>query len=250
MLSLLFAKGARPLPARVAALGGSAGFAMADHSARDAGRAELLASGLNFDLAGLAPAAAAAVPAHRHAFGLDGPELPQDIEAVRLASSSHRDQKARGGAQGAAQGDQDDGVLTVVRAMTGIAAALAELGGVRAVCWHPAGTCIETALFIRMIRAWLAGRAFPSLGLTAVTRGDDGSVHSDGLAFFIGQELWLEAGADETPAEAAGLAARLIHNLVEEGPVHSATVLIGSDGEQFDADPSFDGRTLRIWRRR
>lgn len=235
-LTLLFAKGARPSAARVAALGKSASFEMSCGGTEEGGRAELVAQGLSLDLAGLSSAAPAGAPPHRHTYGLDGPELPPDLEAVCLTPGSHL--------------VSGNAVLPVIRVMAGMAAALAGLGGVRAVCWRPAGTCIETALFVRMVHAWLAGRAFPSLGLTALIRGSDGSVHSDGLAFFTGQEIWLEAGGDETPAETAGLAARMINNLVEDGPIHSVTALVGPNGERLDAEPSFDRRTLRIWRRR
>lgn len=197
---------------------------------------ELLASGLTFDLTGLAPGASLALPARRHVFGLDGPELPDSLEAVSLVPGPHL---AGGGA-----------AIPVVRVMTGIAARLAQLEGVRAVCWNPAGTCIETALFVRMIGAWLAGGVFPAFGLAALIHGPDGGVHSDGLAFFIGQELRLEAGPEETPADTAKLAVRLIHHLVEEGGLHSVGELIAPDGSTLDAEPSHDGRMLRIWRRR
>jgi hypothetical protein len=140
-------------------------------------------------------------------------------------------------------------LLRVVRALTAVAAALVNIPGVRAVCWHPARSCIETALFVRMIGAWLATGAFPALGLTALTHEADGAVRSDGLAFFIGQELWLEAGWDETPAETTALAVRLIHHLVEEGGLHSPAELIAPDGSRLDAELSRDGSLLRIWRR-
>lgn len=240
-LTLLFAEGHRPSAQEIAALAansavGPGGFAVSHRPDGEATWLELLASGLTFDLAGLAPGAPVPLPARRHVFGLDGPELPDSIEAIRLTPGPH---VAGGGT-----------LIPVVRVMTGIAARLSRLPGVRAVCWNPAGICIETALFGRIIESWLAGGVFPALGLTALTHGPDGGVHSDGLAFFTGQELWLEAGPEETPAETAKLAVRLIHHLVEEGGFHSVGELIAPDGSTLDAEPSRDGRVLRVWRRR
>ncbi len=239
-MSLLFTAGSRPTAPAIAALVESppafgGGLSISYRPPEAEGWLELLGSGLTFDLTGLAPAPAAPGPPRRHAFGLDGPELPADLEAVRLAPGTHI---AGGGA-----------MLPVVRAMTAVAALLTQLDGVRAVCWHPAGTCIETVLFGRMIAAWSNGGPFPALGLTTVVREDSG-VRSEGLGFFIGQELWLEAGADETPADTVKLAVRLIHRLVEEGAIGSVAELVAPDGSRLDVEPSFDKRLLRVWRRR
>jgi hypothetical protein len=62
--------------------------------------------------------------------------------------------------------------------------------------------------------------------------------------------LWLEAEPEETPADTAKVAVRLIHHLVEEGGLHSVDELIAPDGARLDAEPSRDGRVLRVWRRR
>lgn len=242
-LSLLFARGQRPGVADIAALalrrapGGAPGdFVISHRPPLEEGWLELLVGGLAFDLAGLLPARPAPTPARRYVFGLDGPELPDDLEAVELVPGVHL-------AGGAA-------LLPVVRATAAIAASLAQLPGLRAVCWHPADTWTETTLFARMIASWLGGGVFPALGLTSLIRDDDGGVRSDGLAFFTGQELWLEPDAEETPAEAAKLAVRLIHRLVEDGAIHSVSELIAPDGACLDVEPSLDGRLLRIWRRR
>lgn len=235
--SLLFARGYRPGAEGVAALAAREGgsFAMSYVSPRAEGRAELLVSGLTFDLTGLAPAPPTVTPSQRHAFGLDGPELPADLEAIRLTPGQPL---AGGGA-----------LLPVVSAMAGLAASLTGIDGVRAVCWHPAATCIETALFVRLVETWRSGGAFPALGLTALVREADGGIRSEGLAFFIGQELRLEPAAGEKPTEATALAGRLVHRLVEDGPVHSVCELVVSDGAQLDVDPSLDGGVLRMWRR-
>ena len=241
MLSLLFARAARPNAAAIDAVARDAlhaecGFIVTHQPPKGDGWLGLLAGGLAFDLVGLAPATPIHIAPGRHAFGLDGPELPADLEAVELRPGPH----LAGG----------PALLQVVKALTGIAAALSRLDGVRAICWHPAGSRIEPRLFARLIAIWFSGGVFPSHCLTPFARGPDGSLRSDGLAFFIGQELELEAGSGETPAETARLAGRLAQRLIEDGPVHSPDELIGPGGEQLDADPSRDGRTVRIWRRR
>lgn len=242
-LSLLFTPGHRPTAAEVRGLGermATAGerpgaFALGHQPSDAEGWLELLVSGLSFDLTGLAPASPARAPARCHAFGLDGPELPGDLEAVRLMPSPH----IIGGAA----------LPPVVRTITALTVALTQLGHVRAVCWHPAGTVTETALFVRMIGAWLDGGPFPSLSLTALVRDIDGGWRSEGLAFFTGQELRIEPDADSPPGEARKLAVRLIHRLVEQGPVDTVGELFGPDGSLLDVEPSLDGRLVRIWRR-
>lgn len=211
------------------------GFALGHQPTDGDGWLELLVSGLSFDLTGLAPAPPETPPARCHAFGLDGPELPDDLEAVRLMPSPHV-------IDGAA-------LPPVVRTITALAVALAQLGHVRAVCWHPARTVTETALFVRMIGAWLDGGAFPSLGLAALVQEDDGGWRSEGLAFFTGQELRIEPDARVQPGEARKLAVRLIHRLVEQGPIDTVGELFGYDGSLLDVEPSLDRRLLRIWRR-
>lgn len=243
-ISLLFAPGRRPRAEAVVTLAESlqsvgelpGGLLIGHLPPAPEGWVELLVSGLAFDVSGLAPAPAGTPPVRRHVFGLDGPELSPDLEAVRLIPSHH----IIGGAA----------MPPVVRALVGLAAVLTRLEGVRAVCWHPAGTLIETTLFVRLIAGWLAGGAFPALGLTALVRDDDGGLRSEGLAFFIGQEIRIEPQSGEPASDAAKLAVRLIHRLVEDGRVEKVEELFAYDGTLLDAEPSLDRRLLRIWRRR
>jgi hypothetical protein len=137
------------------------GFGLGHQPSDTEGWLELLVSGLSFDLTGLAPAPPERALARSHAFALDGPELPDELEAVRLMPSPH----IMGGMA----------LPPVVRTITALAAALAQLGHVRAVCWHPAGTVTETTLFVRKIGAWLDGGPFSSPGLAALVRDEDGS---------------------------------------------------------------------------
>ena len=93
-ISLLFAVGTRPTASAIEALmdaSESAGRAgRVSHRADDGdGWLEILASGLTFDLRGLAPAAAAALPPANHGFGLDLGDARHDLEAVVLTPGPH-----------------------------------------------------------------------------------------------------------------------------------------------------------------
>lgn len=238
-LSFLFAAGERPSADDLHRLFNSDEFT--GHGARisyseesDKGWVELLASGLTFDLAGLAPAPPAPLPPADHRFGIDAALAAEPLEAVSLVPGPH----ISGG----------PAMMPVVRAMAGIAGSLALPLPVRAVCWHPARSWMEPAYFARIIVNWLSGGAFPALGLTAVERAEDGSVRSVGLAFFIGQELRLETAAGEPPAQAVKLAVRVIDHLVRHGPITGVEELQGPSGEAMLAEPSRDRRIVRVWR--
>lgn len=200
----------------------------------DAGWLELLANGLAFDMSGLAPGDPAAPVEAAHLFA-----LPQDIsgfalEAVRLEPGPHIASAAT--------------LLPLVRTMAGLAATLAALPGVAAVCWHPARSWMDPRYFVRLVQGWLAGGAFPALGLTALDRSADGLIRSEGLACFIGQELVIDPQPGESPADSAKLAVRLIDSLVASGPLRAAQGLAGPRGEVLLAEPSADGCLVRIRR--
>lgn len=242
-LCLVFAVGERPAaddierllaapadPAMQPAIGAQVSLRPAD----SADWLELLASGLAFDLTGLAPGAADALPEAAHLFGITRPRATSPAEAITLAPGPH----IAGGSA----------MIPIVRVMTGLAAALALALPVRAVCWRPAGCWMEPAYFARIVDAWLAGGAFPALGLTGLERAKDGSVTSNGLAFFIGQELRVEARAGESAADTAKLAARVIDELIRHGPLDEDEELVGRDGEALLAQPSQDGRLVVLRR--
>ena len=237
-LSLVVAGGARPdadAISELAAQGGEgAPFAVTHRPDRQEGWVELLASGLAFDLVGLEPAPALPLPPLVHAFGYDGKVQPRIGEALVLRPGAH----LAGG----------KAMLPVVRVMVGLAARLARLAGVEGVSWHPARSLIEPGLFVRMTEAWLGGGAFPALGLTALARDPDGGLRSEGLAFFIGQELRVEPFEGIPMPSAPRIAVRLIHSLVEDGPVTAPVDLAGPDGERLLAEPSPNGAFVRVWR--
>lgn len=241
-LAVTFAAGHRPGVAEIAHLaaeGGQShpsriGFAITHQPEKVEGWLELLAGGLTFDLSGLAPAKALDSPLPGRHFGLPSDFVSNTDEAIRLVPGPHL---AGGGA-----------LLPVVRMMVAIGSNLAGLAGVRAVSWLPAATWIEPILFSRMADQWLAGGAFPALGLTALNRRADGIVETHGLAFFIGRECRFSADLTASPEATAKLAVRVIHMLVEGPALVQATVITGPDGEEFIARPGTHDGWIHIER--
>jgi hypothetical protein len=249
-LSLIFRPGQRPSAAAVLRLAessvGSAreqhrrdglvpGFAVTHQPEPSAGWLELLAGGLTFDLAGLAPAASAPMPTMAHFYGFPERPGPEPAEAITLMPG----EQLRGG----------ESLLPVMRTMAGLATRLAALSEVTAVVWHPARCAMAPAVFASAIGRWLAGGAFPSLGLTALFRDGDGAICSEGLAFFIGQELRIDPIISINTEQKAKIAARLINQLVGSDPIHQPFEFIGPNGEKLSVEPSGNDGFLRVWRK-
>lgn len=205
-------------------------FAVSHRPAEDAGWLELLASGLTFDLTGLAPAKAAPIPACGTPIGLAEDVTGENLEAVRLDPGAH----LSGG----------EAMLPIVRVHLALALVLASLPNVAALAWHPARTWVEPAYFVRTVSAWLDGGAFPALGLTALTATGDGGLVSEGLAFFIGRELKVAGGLVADGAETAKLAMRLIHHMVEAGRDNAAGPYVTEQGQTIEVRESDDDRYL------
>lgn len=230
---MLFAVGARPTAGEIERL--LTASSQPGHAARishrppdDHGWLELLASGLTYDLRGLAPGCAAPIPPLCDVYG-----LPQDIdkfefEAISLAPGPHI---AAGGS-----------LMPVVRILIGVAANLALELPITAVCWSPAGSWMEPRYFGRIVVNWLSGGAFPALGLTCLRSRPDGVIESTGLAFFTGQELLVPERLGETKAEAVKLAGRIVDHLVRHGPLERSDTFSGPGGEQLVIERSSDGR--------
>ena len=240
-LSLLFAAGTRPSAADVerlfsAPVAGAGGTVTRISSRRGAqeGWLELLASGLTFDLHGLAEGEACPVPPASHYFGLPRLEADLQLEAITLVPGPHI---GGGGA-----------MVPVVKAMAVVASELALKLRPRAVCWHPAASWMDPDYFARIIAAWRGGGAFPALGMCAVERKPDGGVESQGLAFFVGHELRVEPRPGEPAAETVKLAVRMIDHLVRHGPIRAREALTGPGGEALLAEPASGGRFVRLWR--
>lgn len=221
-LALLFARGRRPDRASLAAwaTGGADPF-------------ELVGLGQRFALTGLAPGAAASVPAGEHWYGFAARPQLDVAEAMVL----HPAQRAGRG----------DGLLPVVRALTHLGGKLCGLPDLLALCWLPAATVMAPHHFRRLGSNWLEGGPFLALGLTALDVGE-GAVRSRGLALFTGFELQLDgAGSD---AANARLALRAIHVLVEGiASVYDGSlveVLGQLVGKEIRCEMAADGRLLLI----
>jgi hypothetical protein len=85
------------------------------------------------------------------------------------------------------------------------------------------------------------------LGLTALKATSNG-VKSEGLSFFIRQELQVDALAGESLKETAALAMWLIDYVICEGPFTSSGSFDGLDGEFLTVELS-DLRRLATVRR-
>lgn len=237
--SLLFAAGSRPTAAAIEHLFESTEMAgtaarISHRPARSEGWLEVLASGLTFDLRGLAPADPAAHCASQHCYGFGDGVPGEPLEAVEIVPGGHI---AAGG-----------GLLPVIRTMAGLTANLALNLPVAAVAWHTAGTCVEPRYFARTVLNWLADGVFPALGLTALLPASEGSVASSGLAHFTGQEMQLAGAPGETQAETVKLAIRVVDYLVRNGKLTQAQEISGT-GLSLLAEPSQFSNLVWVWRK-
>jgi len=236
-ISLLFAPGHRPEAddvARVMSLPAeSTSFSISFRPSRDDGWLELLAMGLTYELSGLSPQGQAPTVLAEHLFGLERSIYSPRPEAVCIVPGPHI----------ASAG----GLLPVVRVLAGLGAELARLPGVRAVGWEPSRSWMAPAYFMSLIRAWLAGGAFPALGLTALNRTADGAMESQGLSLFTGFEVRIEPLAGESAQDTARLAARVIHVLVEGG-VEAMQAMRDPGGRPLASEYSADRHQFKVWR--
>lgn len=232
-LALLYGKGARPSAARLSAIAASSeAFALVFEPPPAEGWVEALITGLSFEVAGLAPTSAATAPEIAHAVGFDREPRWDRVEPVFVRAGPH----LAGG----------ESMLPVVRASLALACALAEASGPEAVAWLPARAAMPPRAFVEIARDWLAGGPFPALGLTALAADPGGALASEGLAFFIGQEIRIGAEVAASPGDRAKLAVRLIDRLIEEGPLATQARWSGLRGEALVATPSPDGATVSV----
>ena len=234
----MFAAGQRPDAAALDALAAASvdddarfpvAFHITAHGAEEEGWVELLAMGLAFDCLELAPRRAIRHAGPGQLLGLDS--VPEG-EVIVLQPGPHLMDGA--------------GLLPVVRMLAGLGVALSTLPGALAVCWGPAGTCMAPDYYQRVVGNWLAGGAFPALGLTMLHRTADGAMESRGLAFMTGQELRFEPDRRLVAAAVARIAMRLIHSLIESGPLTQPADFSGPDGERLRLEPIRNGRQLRV----
>ena len=233
LLSLVFAPGQRPGVEAIADLSRNTtegiGFTISHQPPILEGWVELLAMGLTFDCRGLPPLGALPRPTGGALLGIK--EEPEG-ETIALSPGPHL-------AEGA-------GMLPVVRALAGIGAQLASLPEVRAVCWHPAQCWMAPDYFRKVVNAWLADGAFPALGLTSLVREPNGAMVTVGIDLLIGQELYFEPDTDLAAWDIARIAVRLIHALIESGPLGAPHQFAGPQGESLVVTPVRLGKQLSV----
>lgn len=222
-LSLLFAPGERPrLDALLAALEDCQTQATIAHVHPDRGAADVIVSGLIFEVDGLAVASLTDI----------SDDLPsaEAEDAIRLFPGH----SLSGGLS----------LAPVSRALLALAAELAVNLPVQAVRWHPGGTTSEASAFSRSVLAWLVGGSFPAAALVELTPLADGSVASCGLAHFVGQEVTVRGGDGIDGIQLAGA---VVNRLVRDGPLAAFTQwrLLNT---LMNAEPARQAKQILVWR--
>lgn len=206
----------------------------AGEDARGCNWLELLIDGMTFDLTGLAPGRAVALPEISYRFDCADDFPLERHAAVSLVPGPHL---AAG-----------SGLQPVVRAHLALASALTEgLHAVAAVAWEPSQAIMGTDYFRKTVAAWLNGGPFPALGLTAFRTTLDDGVQSVGLAQFLGQELRIEPALVTDRAQAVMLGVRLVNHLIASGRIEGSERITAPDGQTLCLEPSANGRFVRIF---
>ncbi|GGD92048.1 hypothetical protein GCM10011515_09660 [Tsuneonella deserti] len=197
---------------------------------------ELLSNGMTYDLVGASPGRSFEVPVPIYRFGLPPDTTIEGSEALCIYPGPHLASGAR--------------TVPVVRTMMSVAAMIvAHLPRLQAISWPAARTVIGVDFFVSIMTAWTAGGAFPALGLTAFAADADGSLRSEGLAFFTGQELRIEPALAKDKAAATRLGIRLVNQLVGRGRLESAEAILGPAGERLTLEPVERDRVIGVRRR-
>ena len=231
MLSVGFAPGRRPRVSDIATLASrEESFTISHRPKEDEGWVELLVNGLTFDLTGLSPMPPSEPPNVQYRYGLR--EL-RPTEAVALSPGPHI--------------SAGRSLPPVIRAAATLAMSLCRLEGAELVSWHPAQNAIASRAFESSVSAWLDGGAFPAMGLTSLYASPEGTMRSEGLKLFVGQELHLE-GKGGSPAEDAKLAARLIDRLVQHGRLSAPVTWKVGEAQAVRLEPVGRGDIVRAWR--
>ena len=195
---------------------------------------ELVANGLTFDLAGLNPGPGAVLPDATHMFGLSRDLATEELESISLMPGPH----LAGGRM----------MLPVLRSHALLAARLAVLPGIVAVAWHSARSWSSPEHFHTHVMRWIEGGAFPGFGLAALVPTPDGGIATEGLSLFTGQDLVLGPELAEDRPAGARIALRLMHWLVENGPLAEGETLTGPSGEHLRLEPSQNRRSIKVWK--
>lgn len=193
---------------------------------------ELLTDGLTFDVFGINPDPAVAVPTIRYHVASTVDDHA-NCEALGVFPGPHIAHGAH--------------ALPVVRTMLRLGAALVHaLGNVRALSWPPAGSSIAPEFFSRSVEAWLKGGPFPALGLVGIVFDDEGKLRSDGLSFFAGSELEFSEELSHDRLAATRLFVRLVHELVGSDKPDEPIQLMIEDGGSLTLEPDPRDRLIRV----
>lgn len=196
---------------------------------------ELLREGLAFDLRGLAPGDAPQFPAVSHRFDLEDLPSPARFEALHLVPGHH----LKGGER----------TTPVVKGLVGLARDLVHhFDDLVAIVWPPSASAIGRRFFESVTTAWLEGGPFPALGLTAFKETLDGALQSEGLEFWIDQELRIEPPLSSDKVTATRLGVRLVNHLVMVGGIEGDERTVAPDGSRLIMRTSRNGRFVRVWR--
>lgn len=196
---------------------------------------ELLRDGLTFDLEGLAPGETCAFPKANHRFDLEDLPSAANYDALVLEPGHHL-----------AGGER---TMPVVKGLVGLARELIHhFDDLLAVVWPPAASAIGRRYFESVAAAWLEGGPFPALGLTSFRETIDGALQSEGLSFWIDQELRLEPPLSADKLYATRMGVRLIIQLILVGGVDGSERIIAPDGSRLVLRTSRNGQFIRVWR--
>lgn len=232
LLAFGFSPRSRPSRRDIAQWADAASFPIVHDPGEAHDWVEVLIDGLSFEIAGMAPSPAMPTPGIAHRFGL-GENAPEPgWEMLVLRPGPHL-------AAGAS-------MPPVVRACTQLALSLADHCEAQAIVWVPGRFALSPAYFAEVAGEWLAGGPFPALGYTALVPLREGGLTSEGLEFFIGQEIEIASSPGDERQNLARLAVRAIDALVRHGAVEAAIELTGPSGEAIRLVPSTDGRTVRL----
>ena len=196
---------------------------------------ELLRVGLTFDLSGLSPGEACAIPPFEHRFDLDHTAELTAGEAICIAPG----RSLAGSASS----------LPVSKGALALAADIARhFENLLAVIWPPSASAIGRRYFESVTTAWLHGGPFPALGLSAFENASDGALQTVGLDYWIGQELRIEPPLSDDHLAATRLGNRIINRLVLLDGIEESERVFAPDGTPLILRPSRNGKFVRVTR--
>lgn len=197
--------------------------------------AELLSEGMTFDLSGLAPGKPVAFPTFDYMFDFAARPEASDYEVLHLAPGHHL-----------AGGER---AVPVAKAMLSVARDMVEhFDDLEGVVWPASSSAIGHQFFESVITAWFEGGPFPALGLTAFRETTDGALQTEGLSFWIDQELRIEPPLSNDKVSATRIGVRLVNQLVLVGGVETSERVVAPDGTRLVLRTSRNGKFVRVWR--